>query len=322
MSTPQNLVEWDEHILPFQLEKSDIRGRFIRLDAVLAEALRQHNYPDAVSALLTEAAVITALIGQSIKLRWKLSLQIRGDGPIRIIATDFYGPQTEGEPARMRAYASFDADALAQAGGSPFENIGKGMFAILIDQGTNTQPYQGITPLAGGSLAKCAETYFAQSEQIPTRFEVTLGQSQNATTNAHWRGAGMMIQHMPPPAPNSDLAEIRKRHIEEMDENWSRANILLDTVEELEMIGPMVSPPELVNRLFHQEIPMVSAAQPVKFGCTCGEDKVRQTMSIYSAKDISKMTAPNGMVTADCQFCGAHYELDPATLGMNAAPRD
>jgi len=23
-------------------------------------------------------------------------------------------------------------------------------------------------------------------------------------------------------------------------------------------------------------------------------------------------------VTADCQFCGAHYDLDPATLGFEA----
>jgi molecular chaperone Hsp33 len=59
-------------------------------------------------------------------------------------------------------------------------------------------------------------------------------------------------------------------------------------------------------------------AQPLRFGCSCSEEKVRQTMSIYSQKDIAKMLAPNGMVTADCQFCSAHYELEPKTLGFEA----
>ena len=45
---------------------------------------------------------------------------------------------------------------------------------------------------------------------------------------------------------------------------------------------------------------------------------MRQSLSIYSAKDIATMTTDEGRVTADCQFCGAHYDLDPATLGFEA----
>ena len=71
-------------------------------------------------------------------------------------------------------------------------------------------------------------------------------------------------------------------------------------------------------RLFHEEEPRVFEAQPVKFGCTCSEEKVRQSLSIYSARDIAHMTTAEGVVTADCQFCGAHYELDPKTLGFEA----
>ena len=167
-------LNWDEHVLPFQLDRANIRGRVARLDGVLSDVLRQHDYPSELSALVAEAAMLTALIGQSIKLRWKLSLQIRGDGPYRLIATDYYGPDEEGKPASIRAYASFDEEAAKNAHGTAFEKIGKGMFAILIDQGPDMEPYQGITPLAGGSLASCAETYFAQSEQLPTRFKICL----------------------------------------------------------------------------------------------------------------------------------------------------
>src|SRR5690606_26999345 len=141
----------------FQLDRSDIRGRVARLDGTLDRILGQHDYPPAIEALVAEAALLTALIGQTIKLRWKLSLQIRGDGPARLIATDFYAPKEPGQPARLRAYASFDRDRIGEVG-DPFSLIGSGYFAILIDQGRGTTPYQGITPITGGSLSACAQT--------------------------------------------------------------------------------------------------------------------------------------------------------------------
>ena len=98
--------------------------------------------------------------------------------------------------------------------------------------------------------------------------------------------------------------------------------MLLDTVEDDELIGPSVQPTELLVRLFHEETPRVFETQPVAFGCTCNADKVRQSLSIYSARDIATMTTDEGTVTADCQFCGAHYVLDPATLGFEAESGD
>ncbi|VAV96674.1 33 kDa chaperonin HslO [hydrothermal vent metagenome] len=317
-------IAWDDTILPFQLDNADIRGRIARLDGVLDGILRQHEYPAQVEALVAEMALLTALIGQTIKLRWKLSLQVQSNGPVRMIATDYYGPQKEGDPARIRAYASYDADRLT--GAAPFEQIGEGYFAVLIDQGEGTEPYQGITPIAGTSLSACAEAYFAQSEQLPTRFALSFGKSTEAGGPEHWRAGGVMLQHMPKASPfatgggsgeggllgASDLME------GEDEENWTRANLLLDTVEELELIGPSVPPTDLLVRLFHEEVPRAFEPQAVRFGCSCSEDKVRQSLSIYSARDIGHMTTPEGQVTADCQFCGAHYTLDPATLGFEA----
>ena len=106
MTTASPIV-WDNTVLPFQLDACDARGRVARLDGSLNAILSQHDYPPAVEALVAEAVALTALIGQTIKLRWKLSLQIRGKGAVRLIATDFYGPEADGEPARIRAYASY-----------------------------------------------------------------------------------------------------------------------------------------------------------------------------------------------------------------------
>ncbi|PZX18951.1 molecular chaperone Hsp33 [Palleronia aestuarii] len=319
-------IAWDDTVLPFQLDKSDIRGRVARLDGVLEEVLAQHDYPPAIEALIAETALLTALIGQTIKLRWKLSLQVRGDGPCRLVATDYFAPGDDGTPARVRAYASYDADKLDPEG-DPFPQIGKGYFAVLLDQGEGTQPYQGITPIAGGSLSSCAETYFAQSEQLPTRFALSFGRSQAPGTEAQWRAGGIMLQHMPKASPlmggeggTGEQGLLAADDILDGDEaeDWTRANLLLDTVEETELVGPHVQPTDLLVRLFHEEAPRVFDPQPVNFGCTCSADKVRQTLSIYSAKDIEKMTTEDGVVTADCQFCGAHYEFDPRTLGFEA----
>ncbi|KAF0676341.1 Hsp33 family molecular chaperone HslO [Profundibacterium mesophilum] len=321
-------IAWDDTVLPFQLDRSDIRGRVARLDGTLQEVLAQHGYPPEIEALVAEATLLTALIGQAIKLRWKLSLQIRGNGAARLIATDYYAPGDDGTPARLRAYASYDETRL-QSGVDPFSQIGKGYFAVLIDQGDGTTPYQGITPIAGQSLADCAQTYFAQSEQLPTRFQTTFGQVQTPGQTSEWRAAGVMLQSMPKASPHvanpgeggsgEDGLLTADDMLEEDDaENWNRANMLLDTVEDMELIGPQVSPTDLLVRLFHEEQPRVFDAQPVRFGCTCSEQKVRESLSIYSARDIAHMTTDEGQVTADCQFCGAHYVLDPEELGFEA----
>ena len=317
-------IAWDDTVLPFQLDASDMRGRVARLDGALNSILRQHDYPPQIEALVAEMALLTALIGQTIKLRWKLQLQVQSKGAVRMIATDYYGPEEEGAPARIRAYASYDADRLTD--GPAFDQVGEGYFAIMIDQGQGMTPYQGITPLAGGSLSACAEAYFAQSEQLPTRFKLSFGKSTEAGGTEHWRGGGVMLQHMPKASPfvaqGEGLGEVLQAQDlvqGDQEENWNRVNILLDTVEDIELVGPSVAPSDLLLRLFHQEEPRVYDAQVVRFGCTCSEDRVRQSLSIYSARDIETMTTEDGRVTADCQFCGAHYDLDPTTLGFEAS---
>lgn len=320
---PGTQIAWDDSVLPFQLDHSNSRGRVARLDGVLEGVLSQHDYPPQVEALVAEMTLLTALIGQTVKLRWKLSLQVQSKGAVRMIATDYFAPTADGEPARIRAYASYDADRLTDD--SPFDQVGEGYFAVMIDQGQGTTPYQGITPLDGGSLSACAEAYFAQSEQLPTRFSLSFGRSTVPGEAEHWRAGGVMLQNMPKASPFAAQGEGTGEVLQasdlvhgEEEENWNRVNILLDTVDELELIGPSITPTDLLLRLFHEEQPRVFDAQAVRFGCTCSEDRVRQSLSIYSARDIETMTTDDGRVTADCQFCGAHYDLDPATVGFEA----
>ncbi len=316
---------WDDTVLPFQLNRPDVRGRMARLDETLESIGAMHQYPAAVGSLIAETALLAALMGQTIKLRWKLSLQVRGTGPVRLIAADNYAPNEEGEPARIRAYASFDR-ARINAEGPGFPQIGQGYFAVLIHQGNATTPYQGITPIAGGSLAACAETFFARSERLPSRFVLAHSRSRMSDDSRGWHGVGIMLQHVPKASisesvdimDDAEPSPIMDIQCEGHVENWRRVNVLLDTLEEGELVGSCVGSPELLMRLFHQERLRVLPVQPVMFGCTCSADRVRTSLSIYSARDIAHMTTERDLVVADCQFCGAHYEFDPKTLGFEA----
>lgn len=321
----------DDEVLPFALDRADMRGRAARLDAALDRMLALHGYPRPIAGLLAEAALLTALIGQTVKLRWRLSIQVRGDGPVRLIATDWFAPETEGAPARMRAYAGYDPDRYDPEA-PVFPQLGKGYFAMIVNNGEG-QPYQGLTPLAGGSLAASAEAYFAQSEQIATRFSLAAAEQIGPEGQGGWRAGGLMLQHMPPASPlmagapdgrtggsgpGGLLAPEDVAAMAGSTEDWNRVNLLLDTVETHELLGPLVAPDRLLLRLFHEETPRVWPAQKVDFGCTCSADKVRSALHQYSAKDLGHMTTEDGKVTADCQFCGAHYEFDPDTLGFEA----
>ncbi|MGB0410694.1 MAG: Hsp33 family molecular chaperone HslO [Pikeienuella sp.] len=318
----------DDMILPFQLDRAGMRGRVARLDATLDTILTQHNYPPAVGALVAEAVLLTALIGQAVKLRWRFSLQIRGAGPVRLIATDYFAPEEPGMPGEIRAFASYDEEAVAQAQGDAFDLLGEGVFGVTIDQGPDMSPYQGVTPLTGDSLSACAETYFAQSEQLATRFMIEAAQEMSTGGTQQWRAGGVMIQQLPgegghtPDAPSGedglmtgdDIAVIGDR-----EEDWSRVAILLSTVETIELIGPHVSPENLLIRLFHEEGPRVYEPQAIAFGCTCSADRVRDALADYSAEDLSDMVTENGDIVADCQFCGAHYSFGTSELGTGPA---
>lgn len=314
----------DDSILPFQLDRLNVRGRVARLDATIDTILSQHNYPVAVSALVAEATLLTALIGQTIKLRDRFSIQIRGNGPVTMVATDYFAPTAEGEPALMRTYAAYD-ETRVEDGTEGIALLGEGLMGVTIDQGQG-QPYQGVTPLTGTSLADCAEVYFAQSEQIATRFVLASARSQEPGGAMNWRAGGVIIQHLPdasplmertPDAPGGDEpALMTGDDVAELTgaaDDWRTAALKLETVEELELIGPYVTPEQLLLRLFHEDAPRVYEAQPVRFGCTCGAEKLEGVLSSYERAALDEM-AEDGKITADCQFCGATYDFTVEAL--------
>ncbi len=313
-------------VIPFQLEESDIKGRFGIVSNSVQEILKNKNYPSVISRIVAEACVLTSLIGQSIKLRWKLSLQIRGKGPVKLVATDYFNFGNNDDNFRIRCYSSYDKDYHFSYDEDFNKLLRDGYFALIIDEGEGNEPYQGITPLYGNNLSECAENFFHQSEQLPTRFNIIINQKNMNKDKDKIEAGGIMLQHL---AKGSEAL----RHQEKVGNdsfsssdflsgnaslNWKRANLFLDTLNLDELFDTRVSDECLLYRLFNEEKPIVYEKRKIEFGCTCSPDKVKQTMSIYSSNDIEKMTNEEGKVTAECQFCGSFYSFNPRDLGMDS----
>ena len=304
----------DDLVLPFSVDALGVRGRIVRLGPVVGNIIRLHNYPALVSALLAEAVSLTALLGASLKFDGKFILQTSSDGPVSLLVADFTSPGI------LRGYAQFDADVVAlleETGDvSHAALLGKGHLAMTIDQGANTERYQGIVPLDEGTLSDAAHVYFAQSEQIPTRLKLTAGPliGRGGGDMDNWRAGAIMVQHLPENGGSSPIAfssgdapggtddEIAE------DDNWVKARLLLDTVEDHEMLDPMISPKTLLYRLFHEDGVMVYPAASMERGCSCSRDRVEEMLAGFSADERADMVEDGG-IAATCEFCSTTYKF-------------
>lgn len=294
----------DDFVQTFQIEGMNVRGRIVRLGAVADRVLQAHGYPDGVSALTGEALAIAAMLGASLKFDGVLTLQTRGDGPLRMLVADFSSPGV------VRACASFDKDAPLPA---PFADLhGGGSFALTIDQGAEMERYQGIVPLSAEGLTASALEYFRQSEQIPTAMRVAAAplvlREADGKLRRHWRAGGIMIQNMAAlggnPVANSD----------DPDEDFRRAEILMTTTEDHELLDPQLDPARLLYRLFHEDGVRVFPPVPLSFGCRCSRERVGSVLAQYPAEELKDLVV-DGQIVATCEFCSTEYRFSPDEAG-------
>ncbi len=307
----------DDHVVPFQVEGLDVRGRAVQLGPMLDAILERHNYPLPVARLVAEAVVLTVLLGTSLKFEGKLIVQTKSNGPVDLVVADFSTPD------RVRAYARYDADALARAekhgATQPQELLGEGVLAFTIDQGAHTQRYQGIVPLDGASLEEIAAVYFRQSEQIPTRVRLgvaeLLDRDENGKPRHRWRAGGMVAQFLPeapermrqPDLPGGDGSDSSDGF--ETDDLWEEASVMVETIDADELTDPTVGTERLLYRLFHERGVRVYPPQAVYDRCSCSREKIRDVLASFSQEDIDH-TVEDGHVSVTCEFCSTTYRFE------------
>ena len=309
----------DDHVVPFEVDALDVRGRAVQLGPMLDAILSRHDYPEPVARLLAEACVLAVLLGTSLKFEGKFILQTRTDGPIDMLVADFATPHA------LRGYARFDADrleALMAAGESSQQTLlGNGILALTIDQGSHMQRYQGIVQLDGVTLEEAARSYFRQSEQIPTELRLSVAKLVMPGAAEQWRAGGLLAQFLPEAAERMRMPDLPGGDGDPaasvpVDNAWQEVQALLATVEPTELIDPTVGTERLLYRLFHEHGVRAFDGVRVADECSCSKDKIRGILEGFSAEEIRESTE-DGKIHVACEFCSTEYEFDPAEFAAS-----
>jgi molecular chaperone Hsp33 len=289
----------DDEVTAFQIEGEPVRGRLARLGLSIDAILNAHDYPEAVANLLGEACALAALVGSNLKFDGRLIVEARGNGPVRFVVADY---DTSGG---LRGYCGFDEAEVAKAGqgfARPGARslLGDGHFMMTVDQGPDMDRYQGVTAIEGETLALCAEQYFAQSEQTPTRVRLA-----TAIVSGRWRAGGMLIQNIAEDENRGPTAEA-----------WQRTQAFFETVGEDELADPDLASTQLLFRLFHEDGVRVFGAQPLRAFCRCSQDRIETVLKSFEAAERADMVEPDGKIHVTCEYCSKTYAVAPEGLAV------
>jgi molecular chaperone Hsp33 len=314
-------VPGDDLVLPFRTVKSDVIGRVVRLGPVVHTILSRHAYPEPVSHALGEALALTAMLGSALKTGAKLILQTKTDGPLDFLVIHFE------QPGKVRGYASFDKSDAALAAtkgrGDQGAMLGTGHLAMTIDPGGGRDRYQGIVAIARGPLLKAAHEYFRQSEQLPTFIRLAVARHYGPAEGANlrsgprawrWRAGGLMIQQLPREGGSGRPLEGEAHDLSlegEDDENWNRTRHLAATVEDHELIDPLLAPERLLYRLFHEEGVRVVPSTGLSEACRCSRERIELYLQRFGAEELAELREPDGGLTVTCEFCSRKYHFTP-----------
>jgi len=298
------LSESADTIQPFQIDGLSLSGRFVRMGETVERVLSQHDYPDIVSHLLGELMVLAAALGAGLKFEGRLTAETRGDGPIRLLAVDF---MSDGQ---MRGYASYDADRLSIAqeneasGNSPVPHfIGVGLLALTVDQGADTELYQGIVQLDGATLADCAHRYFQQSDQVDTALKLAVDRR-----NGSWRAGAISVQRLAELGPGDQAVMSADR-----EDAWRTGMALLGTATTSELTDPDLSAHSLLYRLFHEQGVRVYDQRRIVFGCSCSDERALGVLRRIPATELDDLVV-DGVIEVICQFCNRCQVFTPEDL--------
>lgn len=270
-----------DNLQRFIFDNAEIRGEWVHLSESWQSVLARRDYPAAIRNVLGEMMAAAALLTETVKIKGRLVLQVRSEGPVNLMMVECTSDHS------LRGLAQWQGDIADDI--SLTDMTGNGTLAITIEVEGAKQPYQGVVSLEGGSIANILETYFKQSEQLETR--IWLSADENCA-------AGLFLQQLPGEAKNKD----------EEQEHWSRISHLASTVTAEEMLG--LGAGTLLHRLFHEEQCRLLSSTDLAFACTCSRSRVADTITMLGLEEANSIIEEQGAIDAACEFCGEHYHFD------------
>ncbi|WP_379542865.1 Hsp33 family molecular chaperone HslO [Novosphingobium piscinae] len=286
-----------DQVLGFTVPGRNARGRVVRLGPVLDRILTAHAYPTPIRHLLAEALVLTVLMGALLKDDdGQLTVQAQTEGGIvDLLVCDY-------RAGAVRGYVRHDAKRLSALGANPslYALFGKAYLAITFDLATSGQRYQGIVPLEGASLAAACESYFAQSEQVPTLIRVGVRSSPQGCI-----AGGLLVQHLPEGEEGRERLHVRMDH-----PDWEHVAAIAGSLRHDELVDPALSLEALLWRLFHEESEVrIDPGAALERGCRCSIEHYQAVLSRFAAADLDEMRDETGTISVDCAFCSRIFAI-------------
>ena len=264
----------------YLFENHAVRGELVTVSDTWHQIIDGHDYPQPVQQVLGELLVATSLLTATLKFDGDITVQLQGDGPLKLAVINGNNNQ------EMRGVARMQGD-IAE-GSSLKEMVGNGYLVITISP-TKGERYQGVVGLEGDTLAACLEDYFMRSEQLPTRLFIHTGEVEGKVG-----AAGILLQVLP--AQDAGL------------DDFNHLATLTETIKTEELLGLPAT--EVMWRLYHQEEVTVYDPQPVIFKCTCSRERCGEVLNTLAADEVNQILEEDGHIDMHCDYCGEHYVYD------------
>ncbi|GGJ95359.1 Hsp33 family molecular chaperone HslO [Pseudomonas matsuisoli] len=273
----------------FLFDDTDVRGELAGLDDSYQHVLAKHPYPEPVAQLLGELLAAASLLLGTLKFEGLLVLQARSSGAVPLIMVECSSER------EVRGIARYHAEQIAP-GANLRDLMPEGVLTLTVDPRAG-QRYQGIVPLEGVDLAECLTGYFANSEQLPTRFWLRADGR---------RARGLLLQALPPD---------RIKDPKERAAQWEHLSTLADTLTSEELLG--LDNETILHRLYHEEPVRVFEPQHLRFQCSCSRERSANALVSLGQADANALVEEHGgKVTIDCQFCNERYEFDATDVAQ------
>lgn len=271
----------ENYLQRFLLDELDIRGAVVRLDSVWQQLLTRRNYPAPVIELLGQMSATTLLLSDNLKQPGRLTIQLRGDGPVPLLVIDC------NEVLNIRCMAQYSEEIRPA---SLIELLGHGQLLLSLDLPSAHQPYQSYVPLVGDSIAEIFEHYLKQSEQFSAR--LFLAASPSGTS-------GLFLQKM----PSADQRDA---------DGWKRIEALAGTVRPEELLE--LPSEELLTRLFHEETVHVFDKKSVTGNCPDDREKVAKMLLSLGRNEIYGALRERGEIVIRDDLGNREYRFDKAAI--------
>lgn len=276
---PQTQINHADIRTRFIFDDMPVRGLHVRLENVWKHIVGQKHYPPAIRRALGELLAAGALLSGNLKTDGTLIVQVQGQGRLKMLVVEATSDQT------VRATARWDETADINDDESLTDLLGGNSVFVLTLQPKDAEPWQGVVPLEGGSIAQMLINYTKRSEQLDT--QIILASSDDAC-------GGLLVQRLPETEPDAA--------------SWEHVGTLVQTLTPEELTG--LDAQHVLYRLFHKTPPRVFDPENIEFACTCSRGKVSDMLLMLGGEEVGGVVAEQGSIQIDCDFCHTKYVFD------------